>query len=396
MQRVFEMNWNDPKIRLSLKQLQETFQLQGRDSRIVRAAFAYSRWKKSLPFHFPLFKKTEKNARLKVLFVLAGGVGDMVCAKFLTDRYLDLLPNADIDVFASVPEAARMLLGTEERIKFLSRNNFSLRNYDLAVYICLTVKFLRVNRIALKEHAPQFIPILDKAQTAQKELGCLLDDPYLTEGILGKWLCEQGGNRFDFLSYLGGIAVQTPSRKIKTTGYSLEHWGLEGKKYITFHDGMSEVQFRGKYRPTRAWPPKRWIEFLEEFKKVYPDILCVQLGGKNSPVYSQADMCLVGKTRWQDIPVLLENSLLHVDTESGLVHLAALIGTRSVVLFGPSEAKFLSYTGNKNISSKKCGGCMWILSDWMNRCALGEEVPPCMEDISAADVLHAVEELLNR
>ena len=32
----------------------------------------------------------------------------------------------------------------------------------------------------------------------------------------------------------------------------------------------------------------------------------------------------------------------------------------------------------------------------MNRCALGEEVPPCMEDISAADVLRAVEELFNR
>ena len=40
------MNWNDPRVQLSLKDLREMLDARGRDSRLVRAAFRWSRTKK--------------------------------------------------------------------------------------------------------------------------------------------------------------------------------------------------------------------------------------------------------------------------------------------------------------------------------------------------------------
>ena len=40
------MNWNAPEVQLSLQELRETLDWRGRDSRLVRGAFAWSRWKK--------------------------------------------------------------------------------------------------------------------------------------------------------------------------------------------------------------------------------------------------------------------------------------------------------------------------------------------------------------
>lgn len=39
------MNWNDPQTQLSLKDLQETLNVRGRDSRVVRGAFGGARLK---------------------------------------------------------------------------------------------------------------------------------------------------------------------------------------------------------------------------------------------------------------------------------------------------------------------------------------------------------------
>ena len=92
----------------------------------------------------------------------------------------------------------------------------------------------------------------------------------------------------------------------------------------------------------------------------------------------------------------MSGAKLHIDTESGLVHLAQYLDVKSVVLFGPSSVPFFGYEKNRNVSSGSCGGCMWTTTDWMFRCPLGKEESSCMENVSAEMVLKEVSEELSR
>ena len=137
-----------------------------------------------------------------------------------------------------------------------------------------------------------------------------------------------------------------------------------------------------------------WCEFFRLFKKEFPHIKLVQLGGKNSPVYEEADVCLVGKTSVMELPSLLTGAMAHIDTESGLVHVAQFLPVRSVVIFGPSSARFLGYAKNENLAGGSCGGCMWITPDWMMSCPLGRNPAPCTECVGAPEVLAALKRIL--
>lgn len=109
-------------------------------------------------------------------------------------------------------------------------------------------------------------------------------------------------------------------------------------------------------------------------------------------MFDFADISLVGKTTVSDLPHILSHSRLHIDGESGMVHLANLTQTPCVVLFGPSKAEYLAYARNINIQAPFCGGCMNISKHWMTQCVLG--YPPekqCLATISPQQVFQAVQ-----
>lgn len=394
------MNWNDPHIRLSLKELQETLDWRGRDSRIVRAAFAWSRCKKRWMRRVKQFfaRPPEGDASApRVLFWLAGGMGDAAGARRLVTAYRAFLPNARFDVYSPLPGVARMLFGADKNTRILEKDNMRFSGYDLAVQTCLSAKFLHVRKDRLSRLAPAFLPVLERAQAAQDSLGVLLEDPFLTEGVLGRWLYAQGGRRFDLLAYTGGTELPHDAQeRLPADGGVLKKFGLEGAAYITFHDGTSHAQKVGRTRPTRAWPAVRWCEFVRLFKREFPQIKVVQLGGHNSPVYEEADICLVGKTDVTELPSLLAGALAHADTESGLVQLVQYTDVRSAVAFGPSSARFLGFAKNENLAAGPCGGCMWTTADWMMNCPLGHTPAPCTERVSAREMLEAVKRILRR
>ncbi len=394
------MNWNDPAVKLSLKELQELLDWRGRDSRIVRAAFAWSRLKKRATAW--LKKCLEKKQisfvaddTLRVLFWLPGGMGDAACSKRLVSAYRARLPKAQFEIYAPLPGVANMLFGAEKNTVILTKEPARFDVYDLAVQAGLAVKFLQVNESRLEQLAPAFMPTLFRAQEAQCLLGNLLEDLFLTEGVLGRWMQAQGGRRFDLLSFTGGVELlHDAQERLKTNKKTLSRFGLQNTAYITFHDGTSEAQKISSSRPTRSWPMVRWCEFFRLFKREFPDIKIVQLGGTNSPTYEEADVCLVGKTEVADLPSLLDGAQVHIDTESGLVHLAQFLKTRSVVLLGPSAPHFFAYAKNENLSAGDCHGCMWTTADWMMKCPVGHSPAPCVEAIRAQEVLAAVKRLL--
>lgn len=391
------MNWNDPQTQLSLKDLQETLNVRGRDSRVVRGAFWWSTFKKQLLAKLSrrLRRVEPKGAQVRVCFWLSGGLGDVACAKRLVSAYRQLLPTAEFAVYAPLPGVARLLFGTEKNMQILPTQHINYLSYDLALLAGLSVKFLHADEARLAELAPSFLPVFKQAQAAQRRLGSLLDDPFLTEWPLGRWLQAQGGRRFDLMSFTGGVSLpHDATETLPAEASALCAWQLLPRQYVTFHDGTSTAQTVGTVRPTRAWPASHWRDFLRLFKKEYPHLKIVQLGGKNSPVYPEADVCLVGKTALQDLPVLLSGACAHVDTESGLVQLAQYLNVKSVVIFGPTDRKFFGYTKNINLAAGSCGGCMWSTADWMFTCPLGHAEPPCTAAVSVETVLSALRQLL--
>ena len=60
------------------------------------------------------------------------------------------------------------------------------------------------------------------------------------------------------------------------------------------------------------------------------------------------------------VKYVLKGSLLHIDCDSGLVHLATQLGTKCVVLFGQTSVWYFGYEQNINIVSKVCNSCYFF------------------------------------
>ena len=392
------MNFDEPHIKISLLDLKQALGLRGRDSRLVRWAMKWSRAKKNFLSKLRHGGRTvQPGEKLRVLFWLAGGLGDGACSRRLVLAYREQMPEAQFFIYAQLPDAAKTLFGGDDNTTILADEKIHWADYDLVVQVCLTAKFLHADAARIGRLAPTFLPAFERAQEAQSNLGELLDDPFLTEAALGRWLYAWGGRRFDLLSYTGGLALpHDETRRLKTEPKILEKYGLSSGPYITFHDGTSSAQTVGDKRPTRAWPAVRWCEFFRLFKRQFPQIKLVQLGGKNSPVYEEADFNLVGKTPLSDVPSLLQGAKAHIDTESGLVQLAQYLDVRSVVIFGPTDQEFFGYAKNINLAAGPCGGCMWSTADWVFTCPLGHKAAPCTEAVRAQDALKALKKILAR
>jgi SAM-dependent methyltransferase len=83
----------------------------------------------------------------------------------------------------------------------------------------------------------------------------------------------------------------------------------------------------------------------------------------------------------------LKFSMLHIDTDSGLVHMAQAVHTKALVMFGPTDAALYSHDGNIVLRAGTCGECWWSTPDWLSRCPRGLPSPACMEAIAPALVV---------
>ena len=322
-----------------------------------------------------------------MFFWLPGGVGDAACARRLVSAYRELLPGARFEIFCPVAQAAQTVFAGMENVSFASDVKRYWKDYDLVVCACLAAKFLYVNTTRFQTLAPHFAEVLRQAQAAQAQLGELLEDPFLTEPVLGRMMRAIGGRRFDLLAYTAGVPLEHDTKERLTFNKNtLEKFNLAGKEYITFHDGSLGEEDTA----TRMWPNPYWRKLLQQIKRQFPQITLVQLGPQGNPFYDEADVCLVGQTQLTELPSLLFGARLHLDTESGLVHLAQYTFAPSVVLFGPSEKDFFVYTRNTNLAAGNCGGCMWAKPDWMTSCPLGHKAALCMHEITPEKVWEAV------
>ena len=92
------------------------------------------------------------------------------------------------------------------------------------------------------------------------------------------------------------------------------------------------------------------------------NIKIVQVGVSNH-YFEESFINTAKKTSFDELCTILKNSLLHIDIDGACTHISKALGTKSIVLFGPTCAKYLGYPENINITSSLCRDCYHFIDN---------------------------------
>ncbi len=376
------------------------------DSTLVTSAMRLNTWRKNTKLRFKRFiLRLQTTApvpshKLRVLVHIRGGIGDVCMTRVFIKKLRETLPTALIYVAYDYKAAVDMVF-SDGLIDGFHPNKYIPEHFDLVISGCHLLMYDFINRPRIEKLAPHFIPILEKGLDVQACFKPFAQyTPYL-DGQLAEIAVAHGGSRITNLGWFTGLDIhQNDPAPLaldnQITQDTLRKLGLTDQTYITIHDGINPHTDPSRSDRTRNWPKTYWKELCSLIKHQFPAVQIVQLGGSTSSPFEFVDISLVGKTSIADLPHILQKARLHIDGETGMVHLANLTQTPCVVLFGPSKAAYLGYSRNTNIQSPFCAGCMNISKHWMTQCLLG--YPPekrCLASITPQTVFDAVKNRLS-
>lgn len=170
------------------------------------------------------------------------------------------------------------------------------------------------------------------------------------------------------------------------------NWHDKVKKVVAIHMAATS--------PDRVWPSHYWIELI---KSILSDETTgvVVVGAKNDWQINQVHhghlIQLVGKTTLRETAAAIAMSDIMVAPDSGMIHVAAAVGTRGVGLFGMADPdKRLPLNGSMvGIQADiECKGCLHLQPPPVTspRCIKGNAV--CYEMIRPERVLRTVQPVL--
>jgi ADP-heptose:LPS heptosyltransferase/SAM-dependent methyltransferase len=330
----------------------------------------------------------------KIAIKLVGGLGDnLIGLAWVQELYRNLAVPLRIDIYGR-PH----IRGFAEQpyvTAFFPEEIFSaVSGYDLKLTI---FHFIEVDQFHA-EKAPDLAPVVSLFQRFNKR-----HDTFYSNKSGGKshhpyaeYCALKGWNRWDKL----GAARAFPFGRSTKFGIPirlealpvLSELSLDTAEYITMNTGVDSL-YQTSAHP-KSWPAAQWEEFCALWKKRFPQVKIVQVGGGNSNIISGADLHLIDRITLEEAAVVLKQGLCHVDGEGGLVHLNHCLGKKSVVIFGPTPADHFGYPENINLSAGFCSPCMWTVPTWTSHCPRGFEPPECMRRVTPEQVLAAAQGLI--
>ena len=339
-------------------------------------------------------------ARMSVALLVTGGLGDMVIQKRFVMEIMRLAPECAID-FYSVKNAdfLKHLYSGCANVNLAlpdlgSRYRENHKRYALALTIeaCHFIKVDRWEReafIAENEGADkEFVWRIDrlKEETDKEDAG-ISTPMHLT--MMRR--IYKGLNAYSGFNYNGAFSIADKNVHIPLdSDWEREFEKLGLGKYITFNFGNGDCADGS--RIAKSWSREGFERVIALFKGRYPQIEAVQLGDKNAEKLAGIDRHVLGADFRLSF-YILKHSMLHIDTEGGLVHIATQLGTKCAVLFGPTVEEYYGYGQNISIRAGKCHNC-WGLYPDMNRCAGGMDRPECMHSITPEMVMERIGEYM--
>ena len=326
-----------------------------------------------------LIKSINYNIDKKIAAIWLGGIGDSIMLGYLCRAIKDKHPNCSIDAFVRDTEQTSLFIFDYPNIKpKVSKNGWtetlnSIKNYYDIIYEFRRYPYVWYN----------YSPDLNK------KLCSTLYDSWNKASI--RILSDWKGKIFDYyanesdliisgdnlnmpINFLGKNAIDS-----RLLGYNLP------EKYITISPGCDNNVGVNKLWPVSSWESLVQLLSLKGINIVY-------LGNKYSPNIS--NLKRIECKDLVDLSLILSKSILNISNEGGSVHIAHSVGTKSVVLFGPTNPTLYGYSDNINIYPDICESCWWTVTDWNKRCKLGNSFCKNLNNISVDDVYNSVIEAL--
>lgn len=268
-----------------------------------------------------------------------------------------------------------------------------IRQYDLFIYAEFLPRLKLFNSCRLRKYAPLLYDAINKIYRYQIECSPGNAVSVYQSRIILDRAKFMGKTRYTMLDCNGAFDIKDDKVEIiiNNSFYDEYKKNKPTNGFITVHYGASDVMKNGKLQ-TKIWPLDYYEKLCELVKRENKGITIIQLGGNGEPRIQGADINFMGESL-ELSKYVLRDAICHIDCESGLVHLATQLGTKCIVLFGPTPVWFFGYKENVNISPKECGGCKGLLKDWYTHCIKYEQ-PRCMLSIRPEMVAEEANKLL--
>jgi Glycosyltransferase family 9 (heptosyltransferase) len=321
-------------------------------------------------------------------FAVTGGLGDyLVMARFLRDVALQV-GDMHFDIFAPDPKLAswafRNVAGFHAAYHDISFEQ-ALADYDASFRLnqFAVVYADEVRWKSVREH-PDLMQLLHNLIQYRPKIDLFVDRHPWLDNFLARTAVFSGATRQNFLQVMGGLPYGGDLLPVPQDSFAVSRVGLRPGGYITVHNGFDTGFVISGRRATKCYP--HFGAVVARLKAALPHMRFVQLGTVTSEPITECDLVLLNKTSMDQASALIAQAALHLDNESGLAHLAACVGTRSAVVFGPTPSDYFGYPGNINIDPPVCGNCWWMTRTWMDSCAKGFAAPRCMTEQDPAAV----------
>ena len=154
--------------------------------------------------------------------------------------------------------------------------------------------------------------------------------------------------------------------------------------------------------PLRRWPSDRFLDLGRRILLEHPEVTLAITGASAEREAAQAltaaidpdrVLCLAGETTLRELLVLYTLSDILVTNDSGPVHFATLTDIHVIALFGPESPTLyrpLSPRATTIWAGLACSPCVNVFNHRHSPCRDNQ----CMQAISVAEVLHAVNSIL--
>lgn len=335
----------------------------------------------------------KKNKGVAIAFYLCGGLGDCIIARKVIEEVAFLLKgHCSIDLYG-YEKNIEYIRTVFDKCEFLNQM-YSVENpyitqfayYDVAMEISYFLKIdsLRINNEKYQLFFHKMSELRDKICKYSLEITNGLD-----YGIHFARSRVAGLNCYTAYNYNGVFDIKNKHIDIPLQARALEQFKkLKINRYIVVNYGWgTQVNESGKV-PSKIWPLAYYHSLVKLLKKTFPQFAIVQLGLSSTPQINGVDYYIFGESI-EVTKYVLKNAVLHIDCEGGLVHLATQLGTKCVVLFGPTPVHYFGYEENINIVSQKCNNCYYLDNDF-SKCIRELEKPECMYSILPEYVMEKI------
>jgi hypothetical protein len=247
-----------------------------------------------------------------------------------------------------------------------------------------------INLKRLARLTPSFVQAIAHVMKARRRWNVFIDRQPSMDGAFAHTAVALGLSRYTFLQSLLGLAPGPFTLPLVCDETIAEDLSARFERWITINTGFDPTFPMVSRYATKCYPPDHWQRFVQAFKEKCGDVAVIQIGAKTSVSIPGVDENLVSATSLAQAAAILKRTMFHVDNEGGLVHVAASLGTRSIVLFGPTSMKYFGYPSNVNLSSGVCGDCWWSTDQWMDRCPRGYGQAKCLSELDPSHVADVV------